>query len=137
MECKRRRETVTVTGQAEYDRVANAPQLVLFLFGPGSPESHTFLPRFTELARRASRDNPSTLFVVLDFSSELMTPFWDRMNIWFEEQGVARLGYHGYGKTLWVSNGSVIHWVPNLADQQIDDLVIITAALFSADTQSK
>ena len=74
---------------------------------------------------------------MVDFSNELFTPFWYRMNVWFEEQSVDTLGYKGYGKILWVSNGSVLRWLPPGEQSTTKDLFTTTIDLFAADKKTQ
>lgn len=130
-------EASTTRNESEYLKIATASRLVLFLHAAASIESNQKLPQFNELARQMSRSEPPIMFVIIDFSNELMTPFWHRMNDWFDEQKVDTLGYRGYGKILWVSKGHVLDWLPPNQQLNVKDLVTTTYELFAPNNTFK
>ena len=109
--------------EAAYVSASSGGDFALYLYVNQSLEAVASLSRFCELAHVAAEADISIPFIVLDFSSELMTPFWVKMNHWFDQQGVHTLGYRGYGKIIWVRGGTVVHWQYKLRDSSIESLI--------------
>lgn len=120
---------VTVFDKSTYTAYTDTRRLVLFLDAPDSIEAAGSRPRFREMAHSTDRST-GVRFVILDFTRELMSPFWHEMNEWFDVQSVQTLGYRGYGKTLWVLDGSVVHCEYKLYDKTVEHLNNLTSRYF-------
>ena len=123
----RRQPSVVITAQnkSAYKACVATDKLVLFLDASLSIEAAASRPQFRKMAHNTDRSK-NVRFVILNFDEELMTPFWQQMNEWFRSQSVQELGYRGYGKTLWVLNGSVVHCEYRIYDKSIADLSNLT-----------